>query len=165
MLEPSEQPSPIIVEEALRDLRNRTLARLDGDFAKLVYLASTRDYNTGRYVHDGLSFRFSEPIVERALAAAHREVFASLAVSPLRTFVAQVEQYIRSGCARPDELVTTWNSSEAYRVLAPAADHPLTVRLFMSNVKVALAIVKATLVEHPRSQDPQSSLQLPSPGR
>ena len=165
MLEPSEQPSPIMVEEALRDLRNRTLARLDGDFAKLVYLASTRDYNTGRYVHDGLSFRFSEPVVETALAAAHREVFASLAVSPLRTFVAQVEQYIRSGCARPDELVTTWNSSEAYRVLAPAADHPFAVRLFISNVKIALAIVQTTLVEHRRSRDPQSSLQLPSPGR
>lgn len=154
-----------MVEEALRDLRNRTLARLDGDFAKLVYLASTRDYNTGRYVHDGLSFRFPEPIVERAMAAAHREVFASLVLSPLRTFVAQVEQYIRSGCARPDELVTAWNSSEAYRILPPAAYHPLKVRLFISNVKIALAIVTATLAEHRQPRDPQSSLQLPSPGR
>ena len=78
----------MIVEEALRDLRNRTLARLDGDFAKLVYLASTRDYNTGRYVHDGLSFRFPQPVVERAMAAAHLEVFANLVLSPLRAFVA-----------------------------------------------------------------------------
>ena len=71
--EPFEQPSPIVFEEAVRDLQNRTLDRLDGDFAKLVYLASTRDYNTGRYAHDGLSFRFSEPVAERVLAAAHRE--------------------------------------------------------------------------------------------
>jgi hypothetical protein len=40
MMEPSEGPSPSLVEDALRDLRNRTLAKLDGDLARLVYLAS-----------------------------------------------------------------------------------------------------------------------------
>ena len=80
----------MLVEEALRDLQNRTLARLNGDFAKLVYLASTRDYNTGHYAHDGLSFRFSELVAERALAAAHREVFVSLALSPLRVLVGHL---------------------------------------------------------------------------
>src|SRR6266404_1904471 len=154
MMEPSEGPSPSLVEDALRDLRNRTLAKLDGDLARLVYLASTRDYNTGRYAHDGLSFRFSEPVAERALAAAHREVFVSLALSPLKVLVAKLEQYIRSGCARPDELVRAWDSSEAYRILSPAADDPLTVRLFISNVKIALAIVKAAWVEPWSPQDP-----------
>src|SRR6266478_8103081 len=92
------QPSPTTVEDGLRDLRNRTLAKLDGDFARLVYLASTRDYNTGRYAHDGLSFRFSESVAQEALSAAHRGVFASLALRPLRVLVANLEQYIRSGC-------------------------------------------------------------------
>jgi hypothetical protein len=162
---PFEQPSTIVFEEALRDLQNRTLARLDGDFAKLVYLASTRDYNTGRYAHDGLSFRFSELVAERALAAAHREVFISLALSPLKVLVAKLEQYIRSGCARPDELVRTWDSSEAYRILSPAPDDPLTVRLFISNVKIALAIVKAAWVEPWSPQDPRPASQLPSLGQ
>jgi hypothetical protein len=165
LIDSSKQPSSSIVEEALRDLRNRTLARLDGDFAKLVYLASTRDYNTGRYAHDGLSFRFSEPIVQKALAAAHCEVFATLALSPLRILVGHVERYIESGCARPDELVAAWNGSEVYRILPPTAADPLTIRLFISNIKVALAIVKAALLEHRQSQHPQFSLQLPSPGR
>src|ERR1043165_4536954 len=154
-----------MVEEALRDLRNRTLARLDGDFAKLVYLASTRDYNTGRYVHDGLSFGFPEAIVERAMAAAHREVFASLVLSPLRTFVAQVEQYIRSGCARPDELVTAWNISEAYRILPPSVHQPSKLRLFNSIFKIPLATVTAPLTEHRQPREQQNSFQPPSPGR
>jgi len=149
----------MLVEEALRDLQNRTLARLNGDFAKLVYLASTRDYNTGHYAHDGLSFRFSELVAERALAAAHREVFVSLALSPLRVLVGHLEQYIRSGCARPDEVLRTWSSSEAYRILSPAADDPLTVRLFISNVRIALAIVKAAWLEHCPPPDPPLASQ------
>jgi hypothetical protein len=129
------------IEKASQDLRVRTLARLDGDFARLVYLASTRDYNTGCYAHDGLTFHFTESVASWVLATAHREVFVGLALCPLKDLVGQLEQYIRSGCAHPNELVTTWNDSGAYRILAPAQVDPLAVRLFMSNVRIALAIV------------------------
>jgi hypothetical protein len=142
------QPTSMAVEDCLRDLRNRTLAKLDGDFARLIYLASTRDYNTGRYAHDGLSFRFTESVAERVLAEAHREVFASLALSPLKILVTQLEQYIRSGCARPDELLASWHDLEPFRILAPEHDDPITVRLFVSNIRVALAIVKESWREH-----------------
>jgi hypothetical protein len=135
------QPTSIAVEDALRDLQNRTLAKLDGDFARLVYLASTRDYNSGRYAHDGLSFRFTEAVVERVLAEAHRDVFVSLALSPVKILVAQLEQYISSGCARPDELLAAWHGLEPFRILAPEHDDSITVKLFISNVRVALAIV------------------------
>ena len=136
------QVNSMAVEDGLRDLRNRTLAKLDGDFARLVYLASTRDYNTGRYAHDGLSFRFTESVAQKVLAEAHREVFASLALSPLKILVAQLEQYIRSGCARPDELLASWGELEPFRILAPEYDDPITVKLFISNVRIALAIVR-----------------------
>ena len=134
------QPTSIEIENGLRDLQSRTLAALDGDFARLIYLASTRDYNSGRYAHDGLSFRFTEEVAERVLAEAHREVFVSLALSPMKTLVAQLEQYIGSGCARPDELLTAWRGLEPFRILAPKHDDPITVKLFISNVRVALAI-------------------------
>jgi hypothetical protein len=136
------QLTSLAVEDGLRDLRNRTLAKLDGDFARLVYLASTRDYNTGRYAHDGLSFRFTESVAQKVLTEAHREVFASLALSPLKILVAQLERYIRSGCARPDELLGSWHELEPFRILAPEHDDPVTVKLFVSNIRVALAIVR-----------------------
>lgn len=157
--------SPNAVEDAIRDLENRTLARLDGDFARLIYLASTRDYNSGRYEHDGLSFRFTKQVAEEALGAAHREVFVSLALSTLEELVRQLERYIRSGCAHPAELVASWNDSEAYRILPPAQDDPLTIKLFMSNVRIALAIVGPSWREGQPSQDPQCASQLPPPGR
>lgn len=145
-----DQPNSIAVEDALRDLQNRTLASLDGDFARLVYLASTRDYNSGRYAHDGLSFRFTAPVAERVLAEAHREVFVNLALCPLKILVTQLEQYIGSGCARPDELLASWHELEPFRILAPEFDDPITVKLFISNVRVALAIVGASWTRHQR---------------
>jgi hypothetical protein len=144
------QPVPMAMEDGLRDLRSRTLAKLDGDFARLIYLASTRDYNTGRYAHDGLSFRYSEPVAERVLAQAHREVFVSLALSPLKILVTQLEQYIRTVCAHPGELLATWQKLEPFRILAPDHDDPVTVKLFISNIRVALAIVGASSREHQR---------------
>ena len=164
-MEQSPNLRPIAVEDALRDLQNRTLARLDGDLARLVYLASTRDYNTGRYAHDGLSFHYSDSVAQEALAVAHRRVFENLAVSPLRIVVANLEEYIRSGCAGPNELVTAWNTSEAYRVLSPVTADSLTVKLFNSNIKVALAIVKAAWAEAQSVQDPQCASQPPSPAQ
>src|SRR5260370_8320878 len=68
----------IDIESAVSDLRNRTLSRLPCDFSRLVFLASTRDYNTGQYYHDGLAFHFSERVASEALAACHREIFDRL---------------------------------------------------------------------------------------
>jgi hypothetical protein len=135
------QPVALAVEHARRDLQAHTLARLDGDFAKLVYLASTRSYNTGRYAHEGLALQYSESVVAQALAAEHRDVFHALALSSLRNLVDHLVQYLRCGCARPEEILNTWKELQPYRILPPAKTDALAVMLFLSNVKIALAMV------------------------
>jgi hypothetical protein len=42
------------VQRRVREFEERTLVGLQGHFNQLVYLASLRDYNTGRYHHYGL---------------------------------------------------------------------------------------------------------------
>jgi hypothetical protein len=150
------QPVILAVEKARRDLKAHTLARLNGNFAKLVYLASTRSYNTGRYAHDGLALQYSESVAAQALAAEHRDVFRSLAFSPLRDLVDQLVQYLRCGCASPEEILRTWNDLQPYRILPPARSDALTVRLFLSNVKVALAMAAPSEAAAPSAQHPQS---------
>jgi hypothetical protein len=63
------------VQEAYDDLLRRTLARIPSDLGRLIYLASMRDYNTGRYHHDGLAARFSPAVAREALEMAHHNVF------------------------------------------------------------------------------------------
>src|SRR2546425_1217878 len=137
------RPVRMNFEEAREDLVNRTLAKLGGDFARLIYLASTRDYNSGHYYHDGLAFHFTEEATGSALAAAHKQVFSNLARSPLQDFVRQFERYLHSAPAQSTDLLRTWGRLEPYRVLIPAECNPLTTDYFISNVKIALAILQS----------------------
>ena len=135
--------SPMDVEAAREDLKNRTLAKISLEFARLIYLASTRDYNTGRYYHDGLAFRFSEALAAQALSDAHKEAFEDLALSPLEHLVDELHSYLRSVGAQSSEVIQVWEKLEPYRVAVPCESDPLTKRYFLGNVKIALAIVES----------------------
>ena len=86
----------VSVEEVIKDLRSHTLGGIPGECAWLVYLASTRDYNTGQYYHDGLAFHFSEAIARAALETEHREVFRKLVFSSMEDLVQQLDTYMSS---------------------------------------------------------------------
>lgn len=129
------------VEAACEDLRNRTLAKIVHEIGRLIYLASTRDYNTGRYYHDGLAFQFSEEVAERALAQAHQEVFLSLALGSLENLANELRLYFCSLGPDPKEIIQTWEKLEPYRVTIPIDSNPLMTSLFLSNIRIALAIV------------------------
>jgi hypothetical protein len=143
------------VEEAIQDIQNRTLAGISGDVGRLICLASTRDYNTGRYYHEGLASNFSEEVAGAALAACHLEIFTQLALSSLEDLVRQLESYVLSSGGRPAEVIEAWEKLEPYRVTIPMECDPLYAEVFFSNVKIALAILRSRR-EH-GSRDLQSS--------
>ena len=158
-------PIPEAFDVALQDLQTRTLGRLQGDFARLVYLASTRNYNTGRYEHDGLMFRYSMAVAERVLVTAHREVFVRLALKSLEALTDEVQQYVLFESDRPEELLKLWTDLEAYRILVPSGDDPLIVKIFRSNLSAALAIVARSGKGDRWDPAPQFGSRLPSPGQ
>jgi len=161
----TSQPISQAFDIALQDLQTRTLGRLQSDFARLVYLASTRNYNTGRYEHDGLTFRYSMPVAERVLATAHREVFLSIALRSLEALTNEVQQYICFESENPGELLKVWADLEAYRILAPSQDDPLIVKIFRSNLSAALAIVTESWEGDRRGPAQQFGSRLPSPAQ
>ena len=150
------------MEAAKEDLRNRTLAKLSYDFARLLYLSSLRDFSTGEYHHDGLAFSFSERAAGQAMLACHQEVFYSLVLSPLSSFVAQVERFIRS-TADQERTLDAWQRLEAFNVVVPSVCDQTTADLFRSNIKIAMAFVKSPqAVPEARCQ---SALQPRLPGQ
>ena|ERR1700730_3453407 len=148
------KPRNIDPEPAIADLRNRTLARLPSDFSRLVYLASSRDLNTGHYFHDGLAFHFSEAAASKAMALCHREIFERLVYASLGELTRELSNYISSTDQRPEEVLESWRHLESYRVTVPSESEPLEVELFLSNVKIAIAILQT---RQPASQPEQSA--------
>jgi hypothetical protein len=63
-------------EGSAEDLWRHTLSQIPSSFGRLVYLASLRDQNTGRYEHHGLSQMFGEDESDQALRQSHEETFA-----------------------------------------------------------------------------------------
>jgi hypothetical protein len=144
---------------AADDLRRRTLADMREPLGRLIYLASTRDYNTGLYYHHGLALRFSEEAACEALADCHREAFEELVAASLEELVYELEAYLKSTCVAPGDFIAAWKGLEPYRVAVPVGIDSLSSELVFSNLKVALAILEQRLLARPK---PGASL-LPSP--
>ncbi|MCI0717744.1 MAG: hypothetical protein L0338_01945 [Acidobacteria bacterium] len=144
------------IDAAVSELKQRTLASIPGEMARLVYLASTREYNSGRYLHAGLATMFSEPVAEAALAACHREVFEGLAGAPFEDVLRELEQYCAQSTADTAEFADFWTKVEPYRVLTPGGPcSALAAELLFSNLRISLAILRARPPKS--SENPQSA--------
>lgn len=140
-MRPSEFISPLSVaaRNPEDEFRDRTLRYVEGDLAKLVYLSSCRDCNSGRYRHDGLSSRFSEVDVDRALALCHRELFDEAVRKPLAAWVAELREYfaVADGAS-----LVFWRALKPYQIAVPMGVAPLAVALFTSNLGIAVEILR-----------------------
>jgi len=135
------------VEAAVRDLQNRTLARLRGGLTKLVYLSSTRDYNTGEYQHDGLAQRFGARAAQRALEKCHESTFQDLLHASLPELVTQLAMYIDSTGGERERILNSWRRLQAYRVLIPSTCDHLSADFFVTNIKLALEFLGSGVEE------------------
>ncbi|MCI0719900.1 MAG: hypothetical protein L0338_13155 [Acidobacteria bacterium] len=138
----------IDVIKAVDDLKDRTLASIPGELGRLVYLASTRDYNSGRYVHEGLAWSFTDEVAREALATCHQEVFEKLLFSPLEELTNELASYFRTTGERTEETLLAWSRLEPYRLIVPLKCSRLAADLFVSNIKVALAILGDRLSQY-----------------
>ena len=135
--------------KAYDDLWRRSLSKIPGDLNRLVYLATTRDYNSGRYHHSGLETSFGFTAASQALEAAHRDMFWKLAQASLEQIVQELELYVRNSGESPEELLRTWRSLQPYRIALPLSIDPLAAHLLLSNLKLGLEVLHSR--RHPSS--------------
>jgi hypothetical protein len=137
------------MEAAIQDLHDRTLASLPEVLTRLIYLSSTRDYNTGEYQHAGLADRYGPDTAQKALARCHQAAFENLLYTDLADLVRQLAAYVESIGAERDQVLDAWRGLQAYRVLIPNACDDLSAELFTSNIKIALEALRAEPVVAP----------------
>jgi hypothetical protein len=149
------------VEAAKEDLKNRTLRNFGYDFARLMYLSSLRDFSTGEYYHHGLAQSFSESAATAAMIACHEELFYALTLGPLDSFIAQLDRLIISTRKDYQRTLKAWETLGAYKVAVPSSCDPIVVRLYKSNVRIAMMFLKALRGDQEEKFQSASLLQLP----
>lgn len=138
------QPKRMDIEAAKEDLKIRTLGQIGNDFAKLLYLSSLRDFSTGEYHHHGLATAFSDSAASGALAACHQELFHSLVLSPLQSFVVQIDGFIQSTRKDYENVLNASEKLQAYNTAVPSVCNEMAADLFRSNIKIAMAFLKSS---------------------
>src|SRR5215470_7483867 len=154
---------PADAREAYDDFCARSLSRIPSSLERLIYIASTRDYNSGLYHHDGLSARYGPLAAARALEHSHAETFRAVSLLPLRQLTAELETYMAASREQPEAFLNAWQRLEPYRVAIPLRVDPTVADLFISNIKVALAVVRHRLPPEPDRRP--AALPPPSPDR
>jgi hypothetical protein len=132
------------VARVVRDFQDRTLEAVKGNFNRLIYLASLRDHNTGRYHHYGLETRHSSEAVDEALTWCHARVFEALVAQPLQEQTQDLLRFFASLKTDKSRLVEVWQRLRAYQILPPEDCHPLARELFTKNVEIILQVLRAT---------------------
>jgi hypothetical protein len=132
------------IAQVIADVERRTLEEMPGRFSRLVYLASLRDYNTGRYHHYGLETRFPAPAVDQGLRRCHLRIFEELVSLPLEEQTRDLLDLFHSVREDRERLIETWRRLRSYQVLPPEDCQPLARQLFENNIEVMLRVLRET---------------------
>ncbi len=132
------------IELVISDFQSRTLREMPGRFSRLIFLASLRDYNTGRYHHAGLETRHGSYPVDEALRQCHAQVFEELLALPLNAQTADLITFFKSLSEERARLVDAWKHLRSYRILPPANCRLLARDLFEKNIEIMLEVLRQT---------------------
>jgi hypothetical protein len=124
------------------DFTAKSLAAIPSDLGKLHYVGSLRDLQTGRYLHEGLTFIYSEASVQEALSHCHEELFSRILETPLEEQEADWRM-----CFTPAG-EHDWTPEDTGRVdsprhLAPEGLPDYLTDLFCSNAEVLQAVISS----------------------
>lgn len=135
------------------DLWRNTLSRIPTLFGKIMYLASVRSPETGKYEHHGLALLFGEKAADQAMRRSHEECFAQWLGFTLAEQKADLDDYLAGHPADRRTVVENWLRLAPYRAIAPAACRGSEKRLFIADFEALLLVLKAEYGVDVKDQD------------
>ena len=100
----SEFVTKMMLKSALQDLKETTLAAVNGRLGKLTYLASLRG-SRGGYEHWGMEAVHGVESSERALRLAHAEIVTGILRSPLAKLEGDLEESSQRSTLTPHDYI------------------------------------------------------------
>jgi hypothetical protein len=128
--------------DALAESWHRTLTAIPTVLGRLAYMASLRNLNIGTYEHFGLAQRMGEPDADRLLRFSHLEVFQEWLCFGLERQKRELEKYFSEQPGDKREILANWLSLEPYAVWVPAESRDVERRLFYTDLRVVLELIR-----------------------
>ena len=139
---PRERDNAPLDRTPAADLWRNTLSQIPTVFGRLVFLCSLRNLNNGQYEHHGLALVFGALEASRALKKSHREAFEEWLSFHIEQQKADIELYLS---AQPEDrrtILKTWAKLEPYRNLLPSAVKDVEKKLYLSDLRAILRVLK-----------------------
>lgn len=130
------------LEQIAAEMSQEMSAQFPNDLTRVIYLASLRDYNTGRYLHPRFSFDHEPGLASDALRECHEMAFARLLGSSVLEYVCQLKAYIRLSKATPLELIRIWKDLRVYTAAIPLHKQDLDRDTFLLSLETALLVLE-----------------------
>ncbi len=136
------RPKTVLDRSAAAELWRNTLAQIPSLFGRLVYLASLRDQNTGRYEHHGLAQLFGEEVADEALRESHAATFQDWLCYTLEQQKSDLDLYLAGLDTDKRTLLDTWIRLAPYRSLIPASARDVERKLYLADLETLLQLLR-----------------------
>lgn len=137
--------SPVDHNAVTADILRALTISLPTNLSRLIFLATLRDNNSGRYYHPELAGRFPDSLADLAMLDCHQRIYRRVVALPLEDLTDELDRYIATVPAPRERLIESWKKLKAYRVTIPMDADPVSREIFYMKVEVAVAILETRL--------------------
>jgi len=132
----------MLERNALADLWKHTLSQIPNTYARLTYLASLRDPNSGAYRHYGLSSAFGREDSTLALRKSHEDTFLEWLQMPLSAKSEALRTHFRTLEEHPWTVTTYLTRGMPYVSQMPDSTSPAQRRQFQSEMEILIELLR-----------------------
>src|SRR5579862_6299956 len=135
------RPADGLDRSAASDLWRNTLSQIPSVIGRMVYLASLRDPNSGRYEHHGLALVFGDNDANKTLKKSHTHVFREWLTFNLEQQQADLELYLSGLEGEKRTILANWLELAPYRNFIPITARPVEKRFYLADIKALLKVM------------------------